>query len=70
VLLPICGAAVLSFSAHTLVPQASQGLIHFTFHPISFSLDSCETPERRAPETLAGHAAKESFLRRLTKAKL
>jgi len=31
--------------------------IHFAFRPISFSLDSCETPERHAPETMAGGVA-------------
>src|SRR5260370_8712508 len=28
--------------------------IHFTYRPIDFQLDSCETPERHAPETMAG----------------
>ena len=31
--------------------------IHFSFRPIPFSLDSCETPERHAPETMAGGVA-------------
>ena len=31
--------------------------IHFAYHPIDFSLDSCETPERHAPETMAGGVA-------------
>lgn len=31
--------------------------IHFAFRPIPFSLDSCETPERHAPETMAGGVA-------------
>src|SRR5208337_1464014 len=31
--------------------------IHFLFRPIDFSLDSCETPERHAPETMAGGVA-------------
>ncbi len=31
--------------------------LHFTPHPISFSLDSCETPERHVPETMAGGVA-------------
>ncbi len=31
--------------------------IHFTPHAIPFSLDSCETPERHAPETMAGGVA-------------
>jgi len=31
--------------------------IHFLFHPIAFSLDSCETPQKHAPETMAGGVA-------------
>jgi hypothetical protein len=31
--------------------------IHFSFQPIGFSLDSCETPERHAPETMEGGVA-------------
>ena len=28
--------------------------IHFLYWPIDFELDTCETPERHAPETMAG----------------
>jgi hypothetical protein len=31
--------------------------IHFVYQPIDFRLDSCETPERHAPETMAGGVA-------------
>ncbi len=31
--------------------------IRFKFQPIDFTLDSCETPERHAPETMAGGVA-------------
>ena len=31
--------------------------IHFTYQPIDFQLDSSETPERHAPETMAGGVA-------------
>jgi hypothetical protein len=31
--------------------------IHFVFQPIDFRLDSCETPQRHAPETMAGGVA-------------
>jgi hypothetical protein len=31
--------------------------IHFSFQPIAFSLDSSETPQRHAPETMAGGVA-------------
>jgi hypothetical protein len=36
---------------------ANRPPIHFSFRPIGFSLDSCETPERHAPETMAGGVA-------------
>src|SRR5215469_1871576 len=28
--------------------------IHFSFQPIAFLLDSCESPQRHSPETMAG----------------
>lgn len=31
--------------------------IHFSPRPVAFSLDSCETPQRHAPETMAGGVA-------------
>jgi hypothetical protein len=31
--------------------------IRFVYHPIAFTLDTCETPERHAPETMAGGVA-------------
>ena len=37
--------------------QSNQSPIHFSFRPISFSLDSSETPQRHAPETMAGGVA-------------
>jgi hypothetical protein len=37
--------------------QAKLPSIHFRFHPILFILDSCETPEKHAPETMAGGTA-------------
>jgi hypothetical protein len=37
--------------------QPNPAPIHFAFKPIPFSLDSCETPERHAPETMAGGVA-------------
>ena len=36
---------------------AADSPIRFTFQPIDFQLDSCETPERHAPETMAGGVA-------------
>jgi len=37
--------------------EHSKGPIHFSYRPITFSLDSCETQERHAPETMAGGVA-------------
>ena len=37
--------------------ETPQSPIHFTPRSIAFSLDSCETPERHAPETMAGGVA-------------
>ncbi len=55
-LLAICAATGLD-----LPPVRSQELakapIHFSFQPIPFSLDSCETPQRHAPESMAGGVA-------------
>ena len=36
---------------------ATPSPIHFVYRPIDFRLDSCETPERHAPETMAGGVA-------------
>ena len=53
VLAALAGAAVWLASAQ---PDAGSP-IRFAFHPIDFTLDSCETPERHAPETMAGGVA-------------
>ena len=37
--------------------QNTASPIHFTYRPIGFRLDSCETPRRHAPETMAGGVA-------------
>jgi len=37
--------------------QTAPPPIHFTYRPIDFRLDSCETPRRHAPETMAGGVA-------------
>ncbi len=37
--------------------QSTAAPIHFVFHSIDFTLDSSETPERHAPETMAGGVA-------------
>ena len=41
----------------TGVAQSAKPSIHFSFRPIAFSLDSSETPQRHAPETMAGGVA-------------
>ena len=57
---------VVSFAGVLLATLASgaktgKASIHFSFHPISFTLDSDETPERHAPETMAGGTAVFDF---------
>ncbi len=37
--------------------QTPAGAIRFAYHAIPFTLESCETPERHAPETMAGGVA-------------
>ncbi|HEY2012665.1 MAG TPA: VCBS repeat-containing protein, partial [Bryobacteraceae bacterium] len=37
--------------------QNTAAPIHFTYRPIGFRLESCETPRRHAPETMAGGVA-------------
>jgi hypothetical protein len=37
--------------------QNAAAPIHFTYQPIGFRLESCETPRRHAPETMAGGVA-------------
>ena len=39
------------------LPATANAAIHFTPRPIPFSLDSCETPARHVPETMAGGVA-------------
>ena len=39
------------------LPVTTPGAIRFAYQPIPFTLDSCETPERHAPETMAGGVA-------------
>ena len=58
-LYPFLGAALVAAMAAELPAgsQANPSPIHFVFRPIDFSLDSCETPERHAPETMEGGVA-------------
>jgi enediyne biosynthesis protein E4 len=55
-LLVILAATGIAFqSVRSDEPKKSP--IHFSFRPIPFSLDSSETPQRHAPETMAGGVA-------------
>jgi len=51
--------AVLFLAAgwRVVLSQAPASPIRFAYRPIDFVLDSCETPERHAPETMAGGVA-------------
>ncbi len=48
---------MVCFCSKILHAQAAQSAIHFVARPIPFTLDSCETPQRHAPETMAGGVA-------------
>jgi enediyne biosynthesis protein E4 len=50
-------AAGAGVSAWAPAAEPGRSPIHFSFKPIPFSLDSCETPEKHAPETMAGGVA-------------
>ena len=53
-----CALVVAMTAAWTIVSgQNSASPIHFTYEPIGFRLDSCETARRHAPETMAGGVA-------------
>ncbi len=55
-LLAMC--AVTGFKLRSVRSQEpAKAPIHFSFQPIAFSLDSCETSQRHAPETMAGGVA-------------
>jgi hypothetical protein len=57
-LLLSCGSLSLVLSQQQApAAEPAKSPIHFTPRPIAFSLDSCETPERHVPETMAGGVA-------------
>src|SRR5205085_9838922 len=62
-LIGIIGGGLLFLFASQMVAEPglfsglSSAAIHFSYRPISFSLDSCETPQKHAPETMAGGVA-------------
>jgi len=54
----LCWAAVLVAGVWAAASGGDTASpIHFVFRPIGFQLDSCETPQRHAPETMAGGVA-------------
>ncbi|HUA58994.1 MAG TPA: CRTAC1 family protein [Verrucomicrobiae bacterium] len=55
----IACALVLAIAAAWAIASAQNvaAAIHFSYRPIGFRLDSCETPRRHAPETMAGGLA-------------
>ncbi|MCP5118440.1 MAG: VCBS repeat-containing protein, partial [bacterium] len=52
VVLPV--AALGAVLSPITAAQSAESPIRFVYHPIDFTLESCETPERHAPETMAG----------------
>ena len=50
-------AVVLAAAWAIASGQDAKAPIHFAFRPIDFQLESCETPRRHAPETMAGGVA-------------
>ncbi|MBZ5683603.1 MAG: CRTAC1 family protein [Acidobacteriia bacterium] len=58
----VLGCGALFFAALALLSQVSvlgagPSAIHFAYKAIPFVLDSCETPQKHAPETMAGGVA-------------
>jgi enediyne biosynthesis protein E4 len=51
-----CGCFLL-LPSQALAEQGASSPIHFSPRPIAFTLDSCESPQRHAPETMAGGVA-------------
>ncbi len=47
----------LTAGGRVVLPQAPASPIRFVYQPIDFTLDSCQTPARHAPETMAGGVA-------------
>src|SRR5262249_41546748 len=55
--LALLGMGCLGLRAGAPAPLSAKGAIHFKFQAIPFTLDSNETPQRHAPETMAGGVA-------------
>ena len=54
---PLSGFQISAKTAEAASSSPSNGPIHFSYQPIDFQLDTSETPERHAPETMAGGVA-------------
>jgi len=50
-------AAIAASALFALSAASQDSPIHFIYKPIDFRLESCETPQRHAPETMAGGVA-------------
>jgi len=57
----LCAAIVASALWVAAFGQNAKVSIHFAHRPLDFRLDSCETPRRHAPETMAGGVAVFDF---------
>ena len=57
ILIFLPGGGASDSTLHAVTGEPSQSPIHFSPRSIAFSLDSCETPQRHAPETMAGGVA-------------
>ena len=53
----VAGILFLTAGGRVVLPQAPASPIRFVYQPIDFTLDSCQTPARHAPETMAGGVA-------------
>jgi hypothetical protein len=53
----VAAASALVFLPLMLAGPGAAPAIHFTYQPIDFKLENCETPEAHAPETMAGGVA-------------
>ncbi len=51
------GVMICVSSKRVVSQQSNSSPIHFSYHAIPFSLDSSETPQKHAPETMAGGVA-------------
>jgi hypothetical protein len=53
----LASVVMIAVATKAGAPDAPVRAIHFSFHPVPFSLESCVTPAKHAPETMAGGVA-------------